>query len=137
MFNATAPVHYRGVPFHFNGQTIIVPALSYDQAEEHATKIDQCTDPSDALTADQIMGMSSEAFKVHADKTRVRRRLMKEIIGVAIKRNYPDFSAEELAAFVDFDNGQAAFNAALGYTKDAAKITDPGEWKPAVSAGQN
>jgi hypothetical protein len=150
MFDSTKPVDFRGVPFPFIGQTIIIPAISYDDGEALAAEIDLCTNPSGVRSAADIMAMSAEDFKVHSDQTRARRRSMKKIIGVAIRRNYPKFSDEELKAFVDFDTAQDAFNAALGYTggeflRDGVtpnpayvkKITDPGELKPAASSGSN
>ena len=136
MFQPTGPVEFRGVPFKFGGGTIIVPAIRYDDAEAMAAAIDDATNPADVRTTEQIMAMTREEFAEHTAKARIKRQHMKKIIGVAIRRNYPNFSDDDLSKFVDYDNGQAAFYAALGSTPaDTKKIQDPGELKPAENAG--
>ena len=104
---------YRGVPVFMAGTTYIIPALSLRQFEEN----------TEALTA-PIEGASAlEVFKRSVP-----------IIGLAIRRNYPEITDEALFDMLDLEN----FNVVMRAVQNASgmKVVAPGEAPdPATSTG--
>ena len=123
--NLKKPVRFRGVPFEFGDDALIVPPITCDQAEALAEEIDLATSPAGLKRPDELMAMAGEAFRQHTAEMRKRRAAMCKVIDTALTRNY----SEALDGFVTQENVQDAFNAAMAYTPDAEKVKDPGEWQ--------
>jgi hypothetical protein len=121
----TKPVRFRGVPFEFGDEVVIIPPVTCDQAEALAAEIDLATSPAGLKRPDELMAMAGEAFRQHTAEMRERRVAMRKVIDRALTRNYPD----ALDGFVTQENVQEAFNAAMAYTPGVEKIKDPGEWQ--------
>ena len=123
------PVRFRGVPFEFGDEVLIVPSLTCDQAEALAEEIDLATSPVGMTSAAEVMAMDDAAFRSHTAAVRQRRAAMNKVISTAVRRNYPDIGAPDLTELVTQENVQDLFNAAMAYTPGKEKIKDPGEWK--------
>lgn len=120
------PVRFRGVPFEFGDDVLIVPAVTCDQADALAAEIDLATSPAGLKKPDEMMALNDEAFRQHTAAARERRVAMRKVIAAALSRNYP---GDDLAEFVTQENVQDAFNAAMAYTPGVEKVKDPGEWQ--------
>ena len=120
------PVRFRGVPFEFGDDVLIVPPITCDQAEALAEEIDLATSPAGLSHPAEVMALDDKAFRAHTLTIRNRRVAMRKVIDAALSRNYVD---TDLAEFVTQDNLQNVFNAAMAYTPDAEKVKDPGEWQ--------
>jgi hypothetical protein len=120
------PVRFRGVPFEFGDDVLIVPSVTCDQADVLAAEIDLATSPAGLKRPDEMMAMAGEEFRQHTAEMRERRAAMRKVISAALSRNYPNLEAGE---FVTQENVQDLFNAAMAYTPGVEKIKDPGEWQ--------
>lgn len=108
-------VAFRGVPFEngFNDdgtdRIIIIPPLPLNIVRKSLQEVSDTDDPDPVK-------------KVHAQNERVM-----DVIFDAIKRNYPSFSRNELDDFINYQNLQGAYQAAIGSdtTPDGKKLPPP------------
>jgi hypothetical protein len=124
----TKPVRFRGVPFEFGDDVLIVPAVTCDQADELAKEIDYATSPVGLKNPTEMMALDDVAFRKHTAEMRERRAAMRKVICAAMSRNYPDMGVD-MSDFITQENVQDLFNAAMAYTPGVEKIKDPGEWQ--------
>jgi hypothetical protein len=120
----TTKVAYRGVPFENgveeNGEDkiLIIPPLPLNKVRQSFQEV------SDITNSDPVQ------------ETHLRNERVKNVIHDAIKRNYPDFSREELEEFLTYKNLQAAYQSAIGSSTspDGRILPDPvrsvGEIRP-------
>ena len=104
--------NYRGVPVFMAGRTYIVPALSLRQFEEN----------TEALTS-PIEGKALDVFKRSVP-----------IIGLALRRNYPEITDDDLFDMLDLES----FSTVMRAVQNASgmKPVTPGEaTDPATSTG--
>lgn len=101
---------YRGVPIYFDGREWIVPPLSVKQFRDHI-----------ALLTTPIGEISSE-------NTAKRMGEFVPVVGMALRRNYPDITDEYLFEALDL----ATFIQALVAVQKASgmKVPEPGEARP-------
>lgn len=117
-------VAFRGVPFEngFNedgtDNILIIPPLPINKVRDATKEVAEIKE-DDPLV------------QVHKQNERV-----KDIIHDAIKRNYPNFTREQLDDFLNYQNIQGAYQAALGSsaTPDGKPlpqmVRSPGEMTP-------
>jgi hypothetical protein len=70
---------YPGVPVYINGQNFYIPSLSTRDFREHYAEISKEDEENPAESFDRLI----------------------PIIGLAVRRNYPDVSDEQLAEWLD------------------------------------
>jgi hypothetical protein len=98
---------FKGVALFMNGQSYLVPSLSLDQFEEHYAAL---TEP-----VAEVEGVGLfEQFKKYVP-----------IIGVAIRRNYPEVTDVELREWLDLNTFREAFLAVQA--SSGLKVSTPGE----------
>lgn len=111
-------VRFKGVPFFLNGREYIVPSLSLRQVQENDELLAQVhtVDISDREGVKKLM------------------KLYIPIVGMALRRNYPDVKNEELADWLDLSN----FSEAVKIVQNAsgyATVSKLGEAEPAATTG--
>lgn len=109
-------VKFKGVPFFLNGREYIVPSLSLRQVRENDALLSQSHEAKDADGIAKLMD------------------LYVPIIGMALRRNYPEVTDGELMEWLDLGNfGEAIriVQSASGYER-VAKL---GEEAPAAISG--
>ncbi len=84
-----------GTPIILGGSEYIVPPLTFPQAQELERQLQLVLGPSFAGTPGAI-------------------KAYLEVIGTAIRRNYPDVTDEQLCPMIDFGNYIAVLRAAIG-----------------------
>lgn len=127
------PVRFRGVPFEYGDEVLIVPPLTGDQAIRLAKEIDLVTCPAGLLKPEESMKLDAGAFSAYMDTIRQRDLAKRAVIQAAIYRNYPELPADDLSEFITKENEQDLFNVAMAYPLSASapkeKIKDPGEYQ--------
>lgn len=79
------PTKHQGIPFNFDGRTLIIPPLSLGAMEQLQGRLETMGERS--ITPEYI---GTVVDSVHA----------------ALQRNYPDMTREEVAALLDLENMQ-------------------------------
>lgn len=100
-------VKFKGVPLFMNGQEYLVPSLSLRQFEENYAAL---TDPIDKVEGRALFG--------HFEK-------YIPIIGLAVRRNYPDVTDQDLYDWLDVNTFPAMFLAVQGAS--GLTVSAPGE----------
>jgi hypothetical protein len=103
---------FRGIPVYFNGREYIVPPLSVRQFRDN---LDILTEPAGEVTSANLVERMSKFVPV---------------IGMALRRNYPDMKDEDLLDLLDlntFVDAMLAVQRASGM-----KEVKPGEARPVV-----
>ena len=85
---------YLGVPVYMNGQNYYIPSLSKRQYQENAKRLGEGI-PSGTTTEEAISWFD-------------------DIILLAIQRNYPEVTAEQLAEWLDLNTSELAIKALSG-----------------------
>lgn len=98
---------FKGVPLFLNGQTYLVPSLSFVQFQKHYKLL---IAPMEGFTEDSPTG-PMEAYV--------------GLVGDAIRRNYPDVSDGDLREWLDLNTFREALLAVQGAS--GLKVVAPGE----------
>lgn len=98
MSETQSQAKYRGIPVWIDGREYIIPSLSVSQFRNHIEGLNQYL--ADALNAkiDAASASPEDAAKAIQAMTNGMNRLV-PVIGLAMRRNYPDITDEWL-----FDN---------------------------------
>lgn len=107
--------NYPGVPFRLNGQEYVIPALSLRQFQENYEKLTQSI---------AIDTSSQESVKAAFEK-------YVPIIGMALRRNYPEIKDEQLLDLLDLQSFGDALRAVQG-ASGMKPVTGSGEAAPAA-----
>jgi hypothetical protein len=94
-------LRFPGVPVYMNGRNYFIPSLSTRQFREHAAVLEQNLDPKEGESAPAYIGRISQSIL--------------PVILLAIQRNYPDITVEDLEDWLDaktmLDSWKATQNA--------------------------
>ena len=123
------PVRFRGIGFEYGDDVLIVPPITCDQAVTLADEIDLATSTAGLKRVEEIMALDAEGFRAHSSDIRCRRASMKKVVAVALRRNYPGITDEEISDFISQENIQSSFHAAMALSGDTKKIKNPGEFQ--------
>ena len=106
-------VRYRGVPVYFNNQEYIVPPLSVRQFRDH---LELLTEPPGEINHRNLLHRMDRFVPV---------------IGMALRRNYPEVTDDELFDLLDL----ATFTQVLIAVQTASgmKVSRPGEVPPVAA----
>jgi hypothetical protein len=102
---------YRGVPVYMNGQDYIIPSLSLRQFQEHFAAL---REPIGEITPDTVEAIFEKYIP---------------IIGLAVRRNYPDVTDGSLMDWLGMDNFGETYRAVQGAA--GMRPAKPGEALPA------
>jgi|GEM_PF-252490 len=109
----------KGVSISLNGRDYIVPALNMEQLEECEADLELISQRAD----------ESGGFRALKE----RRAAMLRVIHVAVRRNYPDVSLEDVKKWVDLNNLNDVFDAVMGVS--GLRKVEPEEGSPSGEAG--
>jgi hypothetical protein len=101
---------FRGVPVFFDGQDWIVPSLSVRQFRENLDLLSTVVERTSAGDPKQIVAMMNDLVPV---------------IGLAIRRNYPEITDDHLFDVLDISTFTQAIRAVQGAS--GMKEAQPGE----------
>jgi len=99
---------FRGESHILGGEEYIIPPLSMGQSEELEAAVAKLSDPATTLGE--------------------RNRIMQQLIGAAIKRNYPNFDVANLKDLLDLGNFKEVLDSVLsrsGYKRGAPVPGEP------------
>lgn len=104
-------VKHSGVPIEFGDDTVIVPALTTSQVEGLVEKL-----------------MAHDAIKLESFRNIYERLALRtEIVIVALRRNYPEITLEEVREALTTGNSDQAMGAALGTDRTTPRVRELGE----------
>lgn len=121
---------YRGVPVFIAGRELIVPSLSVRQFSENMNLLmDPGISPQDLTAA--FAASDHAAIAELRGKIEERMNKLVPVIGLAIRRNYPEITDEELFDMLDLDS----FAEVLKVVQAASgmKQVKPGESQPVAA----
>jgi len=101
-------VPFKGVPLYLNSQKYLVPSLSYAQMKENY----------DVLSSKDFEHITDENFQRFFDT-------FLPIVGIAIRRNYPEVTDELLGGWLDLNTFAEAVSAVKGAS--GLQVIEPGE----------
>lgn len=119
MKEVPAVVKFRGAALEWDEMNtlLIVPPLTLEGMEQVAQSV---TDHDAMVTKD--------FNDLH------KRNMMKvPVITMALKRNYPEITEEDVRSFLNGDNFDRAYLAALGLDRVSIKVKNLGELPPVVA----
>jgi hypothetical protein len=110
-------LNFPGVPVYMNGRNYYIPSLSTRQYRENASVLENPPVPEDGEKSASYVARATEA--------------MLPIIGIAMRRNYPDVTNDQLEDWLDGSTLMTAWQA----TQNASGMTPvtEGEDLPAAA----
>jgi hypothetical protein len=96
-------VKFRGVPFEYGDEILIVPALPLGQARELSERFLASTNGS----------VADETPQEAISKAEARIHIFLEAAELALKRNYPDTTREKVEDFLTAENQYKVWSAAI------------------------
>ena len=124
-------VTYRGIPFEWGLGKLIVPVITCRQAEE--PEMISLMSKDVAIPRPAMDAMADE-WDVWNERIRDKIRSLNKVSAVAIRRNYPDITDEELGDFFTSENSLTVYQAAVG-SSGKEKVRSPEEPAP-LALGQ-
>jgi hypothetical protein len=91
---------FAGVPVYINGRNYFIPSLSLKQFEENQVILETGTEP--------LKEETNIAWMIRT------RRVTIPVIGMALRRNYPEVTDENLLDWLDSDSHLKAWRATQG-----------------------
>jgi hypothetical protein len=110
MSEQTQELKFRGVPVFFDGREWIVPSLSVRQFRDNLDLLSGVVERTSAADPKQIVAMMNDLVPV---------------IGLAIRRNYPEVTDDQLFDVLDISTFTQAIRAVQGAS--GMKAAQPGE----------
>lgn len=127
MSEPQSQLKYRGVPVFIAGRELIVPSLSVRQFNEHMALL---MDPG--VSQDELLAAISagDQDKITELRHKIEERMNRlvPVVGLAIRRNYPEITDEELFDILDLDSFAEVLRAVQ--SASGMKRVKPGELQP-------
>jgi hypothetical protein len=123
-------VPYRGVAFEYRDMMLIVPPLPLDPLREQDEKLEALGEQPEAVTDGATTEDKKQMNAAKRKWTNERMVIFRDTILMALKRNYPDITEEEVKDLVTMENVFDMFQAAQGFMASAKKVRSLGEIEP-------